>query len=71
MATTDVPADISKVLAVHAAAQKAFAGLAPSHRREYLIWIEQAKQGETRRRRIAGMVGRLTGHGTRRNDGEG
>jgi uncharacterized protein YdeI (YjbR/CyaY-like superfamily) len=71
MALTDVPADITQALAADAAAQKAFAGLAPSHRREYLIWIEDARKDETRRRRIAGMVERLKVHGTRRDNGEG
>jgi len=71
MATTDVPADVSHALAADAAAQKSFAGLVPSHRREYLIWIEQAKKDQTRRHRIAGMVERLSRHGTRRDNGEG
>ena len=33
-----------------------FAGCTDAHRREYLKWIEEAKQPETRRKRIAQAV---------------
>ena len=36
--------------------QEAFASLAPSHRKEYVAWIEEAKRSETRQRRIARAV---------------
>ena len=32
-----------------------------SHQREYSLWIEEAKQAETRGRRIAKAVGELKG----------
>jgi uncharacterized protein YdeI (YjbR/CyaY-like superfamily) len=39
-----------------AAAKKAFAALAPSHQREYVAWILEAKRPETRARRVAQTV---------------
>jgi uncharacterized protein YdeI (YjbR/CyaY-like superfamily) len=48
-----VPADLAVALAKNAAAAQAFRDLSPSHRREYLEWIEEAKRGETRARRLA------------------
>jgi len=71
MARADVPADISQALAADSEAARGFARLAPSHIREYLNWIDGAKKGETRRRRIAGMVQRLKGLRTQRGNGEG
>jgi len=40
----------------HAKAKAAYEGFAPSHRREYVEWIEQAKRPETRARRIASTL---------------
>jgi uncharacterized protein YdeI (YjbR/CyaY-like superfamily) len=71
MALTDVPSDINRALAADPAAQHAFARLAPSHRREYLEWIGEAKQDATRRRRLEGMIERLKGPKTRRDNDEG
>lgn len=33
-----------------------FEGLAPSHQKEYLKWITEAKKSETKNRRIAKMI---------------
>ena len=52
--------DIMEALRVHPAALSTFAGLPPSHKAEYLKWIDEAKKADTRRRRIAGMIDRLT-----------
>jgi uncharacterized protein YdeI (YjbR/CyaY-like superfamily) len=71
MTLTDVPSDINQALAAVPAAQQAFARLAPSHRREYLEWVAEAKQDATRRRRIDGMIARLKGLKTQRGNGEG
>ena len=71
MALSDVPADISPALAADKAARESFAGLAPSHVREYLRWIDEAKQAATRARRIDGMIKRLKGNKTKRGNGEG
>jgi uncharacterized protein YdeI (YjbR/CyaY-like superfamily) len=38
---------------------EAFNKLPPSHQREYLSWINQAKRPETRQKRIEKMVGML------------
>jgi uncharacterized protein YdeI (YjbR/CyaY-like superfamily) len=61
-----MPADFAKALAAEPAAQAAFDSFAPSHRREYLEWIVEAKREETRARRIAQSVEWLT-EGKKRN----
>jgi uncharacterized protein YdeI (YjbR/CyaY-like superfamily) len=48
-----VPADFAKALKGNAAATATFKGLSPSHRREYVEWITEAKREETRRKRLA------------------
>jgi uncharacterized protein YdeI (YjbR/CyaY-like superfamily) len=60
MAEQNVPEDVSNALASHPSAGAAFEKLAPSHRREYLQWIDGAKQAATRQRRVQGMIERLT-----------
>ena len=47
-------------------AKAAFEGSAPSHRREYLEWIAEAKRDETRRKRIATAIEWLS-EGKKRN----
>lgn len=54
--TVELPADLDQALAADPAAAEAFASLAPSHRKEYVAWIEEAKRSETRQRRIARAV---------------
>jgi uncharacterized protein YdeI (YjbR/CyaY-like superfamily) len=71
MALRDVPLDIDQALAADPAAARAFAHLAPSHAREYLTWIAEAKRAATRQKRIAGMIDRLKGPKTQRGNGEG
>lgn len=44
--------EFARALAAHAAARAQFAAFAPSHRREYLEWIAEAKRDDTRTRRI-------------------
>lgn len=51
-----VPADFRVALAKSAKAKKTFDEFAPSHRREYLEWITEAKREETRKKRIAQTV---------------
>jgi uncharacterized protein YdeI (YjbR/CyaY-like superfamily) len=48
-----MPGDFADALAGNPTAQAAFDGFAPSHRREYLEWITEAKREETRAKRIA------------------
>jgi len=54
------PADLQKALRARARAQTAFRALSPSHRREYIEWITEAKTDATRRRRIATTIEWLT-----------
>ncbi len=48
----EVPADLALRLASSAAAAEKFKGFSPSHRREYIEWINEAKREETRLRRL-------------------
>jgi len=61
-----MPVDFAEALAVRAEAQAAFDHFAPSHRREYLEWITEAKRDETRAKRIAQTVEWLA-EGKKRN----
>ena len=47
-----VPPHIQAALRKHPAARRCFEGLAPSHRRQYIGWIESAKHDETKARRL-------------------
>jgi uncharacterized protein YdeI (YjbR/CyaY-like superfamily) len=51
----EMPAEFASALAMrkHARAKATFEAFAPSHRREYIEWIGEAKQDETRKRRLA------------------
>lgn len=55
----DVPAELAAALAADPVAAKAFEGLAYSHRKEYAVWVADAKREETRQRRVAQAVERL------------
>lgn len=61
-----MPDDLAQALAGNAAANSTFDRLAPSHRREYLEWITEAKREETRARRTAQAVDWLA-EGKKRN----
>ena len=54
-----LPADFAKGLTANPHAGAVFRALPPSHQREYLSWVEEAKRPDTRIRRIAGMIERL------------
>ena len=51
-----VPEFIARELALHPVAQKFFQTLPPGHRRNYVRWITEAKQEETRGRRLAKAI---------------
>lgn len=51
-----VPADLQAALKTNAKAKAAFDGFSPSHRREYIEWITDAKRPETREKRLATTV---------------
>ena len=48
----EVPADLEAALRRNRKARAAFDALSPSHRREYVEWITEAKREETRERRL-------------------
>jgi hypothetical protein len=54
-----VPADLAKALAGDPEAQRFFEGLAYTHRKEWVRWIEEAKKAETRDNRVAKTVAEL------------
>ncbi|HUV32482.1 MAG TPA: YdeI/OmpD-associated family protein [Devosiaceae bacterium] len=58
-----IDADVDKALKGNPSALRAFSALPPSHRREYLDWFAEARRPETRRKRIAGLTGRIGGTG--------
>jgi uncharacterized protein YdeI (YjbR/CyaY-like superfamily) len=54
--TLPMPADLAGVLKKHAAARKTFANFSPSHKREYIEWITEAKTDATRQKRLATTI---------------
>ena len=48
-----MPADFAAALKKNAKARKTFEDFSPSHRREYIEWITEAKREETRKERLA------------------
>ena len=51
-----VPADLAAAFKKSKKAQAGFDALSPSHKREYLEWITEAKGAETRARRLAQAI---------------
>ena len=51
-----MPDDLAEALAANAAASAVWEGFAPSHKREYLDWVIDAKRPETRAKRIAQAI---------------
>lgn len=52
----NVPRDLAAALKTNARARAAFEGFPPSHKREYVEWIVEAKKPETRERRLATTI---------------
>ena len=50
------PADLLAALKNNAAARVGYDALSPSHKREYIEWITEARRGETRKQRVASAV---------------
>ncbi len=61
-----VPDDLVAALGANPAAKATFDAFAPSHRRDYLEWITEAKRDETRAKRVAQTVEWLA-EGKKRN----
>jgi uncharacterized protein YdeI (YjbR/CyaY-like superfamily) len=56
-----VPAELKKALSRHKRAAAIFEKFPPSHKREYALWIADAKTSETRDRRAATAVDWIAG----------
>ena len=54
-----VPKDLSAALAKNKKAKETFDGFSPSHKREYVEWITQAKQEDTRDRRVKKAIAQM------------
>ena len=54
------PRDLATALGRTLAAAEAFNRFSPSHRREYIEWITEAKRPETRAKRVAGAITQMT-----------
>jgi uncharacterized protein YdeI (YjbR/CyaY-like superfamily) len=61
-----LPEDLQAALKKNAKARTTFEAFPPSHQREYIKWIVEAKQATTRERRLATTLEWLT-HGKSRN----
>lgn len=61
-----MPAEFEAALNMNAVAKATLEGFAPSHRREYVEWISEAKRLETRDKRIAQAIEWLN-EGKKRN----
>lgn len=55
----ELPPELRAALAVEPVARERFDALAPSHRREYVRWVVEARRDDTRERRAAQTVMRL------------
>jgi hypothetical protein len=58
------PADVAKALRSRPEARRAFEALSPSHRRELLRYIDDARTAPTRERRIAATIDHVLGEAT-------
>lgn len=56
----DMPADFAALLDTHPQAKQHFEAFSPSHRREYLEWITEAKTEATRNKRMETAIEWLT-----------
>jgi len=63
-----VPQDLQEALDDNAEAAHFFGKLAPSHRKEYIRWIEEAKRKETRVSRVRKAIEKLGGGFKRPSD---
>ena len=50
------PADLAARLAKSAAARKTFSALSPSHKREYIEWVTEARTDATREKRLTTAI---------------
>lgn len=64
--TVEAPPDLAAALAENAEAKAAWERLSPSHRREHVEYILEAKKPETRQRRVEKSIELLLGAGPTR-----
>ena len=62
---TTPPADFAAALKKNGRARATFDGFSPSHKREYIEWITEAKRDETRQRRLGQAIEMLAEGKTR------
>ena len=62
---SEAPPDLAAALKKNAKARTTFDGFSPSHKREYVEWITEAKRDETRKRRLEQAVEMLSEGKTR------
>jgi uncharacterized protein YdeI (YjbR/CyaY-like superfamily) len=55
----DLPVYIAKALKANSKASKFFRDLAPTYRRDFVVWIHTAKRSETRERRTRESIALL------------
>jgi uncharacterized protein YdeI (YjbR/CyaY-like superfamily) len=65
----ELPDDFSAALAGAAGLRDVFLGMPPSHRREYLRYIAEAKRQDTRARRIEHSLVKLREYAEQRSEG--
>lgn len=56
----ETPPDLVAALVRNAPARKRFAAFSPSHRREYIEWLMEAKRPQTREKRLAQAIDQIT-----------
>jgi len=56
----EIPKELKDALSKHPKAKAVFEKFSPSHRKEYIEWIAEAKRPETREKRIATTIEWLT-----------
>jgi uncharacterized protein YdeI (YjbR/CyaY-like superfamily) len=54
--TTNLPPELKRALTTDKIARQNFEKLAPSHKRQFIYWITEAKRDETRARRISKTI---------------
>jgi uncharacterized protein YdeI (YjbR/CyaY-like superfamily) len=57
----ETPPELAQALDRDPSVREAFDALAPSHRREYVRWVAEAKREDTRERRLEKAVEMLRG----------
>lgn len=60
--TVEVPTDLAAAMSLNAEAQEFFGHLSYSRQNAWVTWVEQAKQPETRARRVEQTVALLADH---------